>query len=89
LSGRNDSADDQNRFERLTKQWGKMDALWKKASQRSQEMIAGYRWAIGDDRTVWNRVLAARMREAIAFKKAASARQTLVDFVRTPPDPGD
>ena len=73
---------DQTRIERLTKKWEKADAVWKKAAKRSQEAVAAYRWTMQDDRPRWNRVLAKRMREAIAFKKAEAARENLVESVR-------
>lgn len=36
-----------------------------------------------DDHAKWNRVVAMRMREEIAFKKATNAREMLVDFIHT------
>lgn len=74
---------DRKLIERLTKRWQKADATWKKASKSSQEATAAYNWTAPDDSAKWNRVLAKRMREAVAFQKAAAARRMLVDFAQT------
>lgn len=79
----------QKQVEKLTKQWEKAYALWQMASEKSQKAIATYRWTVLDDRTKWNQVCVARIREAIAFKKAATAHQSLVDFMNTMPSLGD
>ena len=75
----------QKHVENLTKQWEKAHALWQKASENSQKAIATYRWTVLDDRAKWNQVCVARIREAIAFKKASTAHQSLVDFMHTVP----
>lgn len=72
---------DQKQVERLTRRWERADALWKKASTKSHDAIAAYRWTVLDDGSKWNRVLAMRMRETIAFKKAEAAHQMLADFI--------
>lgn len=82
-------AADQRQLEKLTKQWEKAYALWREASEKSQRAIGTYRWAVLDGSAKWNRVLVMRMREAIAFKKAATAHQMLADFIRTVPSTRD
>ena len=74
-----------NQAARLSERWEKANALWKKASKRCQEAVAAYHWTTDDDRAEWNRMLATRMREAIAFKKAAAAHEALSEFLRTRP----
>ena len=80
-------ANRQKHIDTLIKQWEKADSLWKKASAKSHQAIVTYYWTALDDEALWNRVRAFRMRETIAFKKAESARQMLVDIIREAPKP--
>ena len=80
---------DDEQLAKLRARWEKTHAVWKKTSKRSQDVISAYHWNMRDDRAEWNRVLAARMREAIAFRKADAAHQMLVDFRRSAPSHED
>ncbi len=71
---------------KLTAQWEKTDRLWKKAAKKYQEAIVAYQWSMSGDRAKWARIIVLRMREAIAFRKAETAHQMLVDFMQSSPD---
>ena len=73
---------DKKKIDKNMKDWKKADAAWKKAAKKSQEAANGYHWTAADNGAKWNKAIALRDREIIAFEKAESARKALISALR-------